>query len=79
MLIQLYARVAFLLTCGKHFHLTALFLLRGAFGAIRTSLTPSLHIYVPVPSQKNERSCICVLGVSVMYLCVRGICHVFVC
>jgi len=33
--------------------------------AHKTSLTPPLFIEVPVPSQKNERSCICVLGISI--------------
>ena len=36
-----------------------------------TSLTPSLFTEVPVLSQENERSCICVL--EVMYMCVRDI------
>ena len=30
------------------------------------SLTPLLFIEVPVPSKKSERSCICVLEVSIM-------------
>jgi hypothetical protein len=36
-------------------------------------------VEVLVPSQESEWSCICVLGVSVMYMCVRGISHVYVC
>ena len=33
-----------------------------------TSLTPPLFIEVSVPSQESERSCICVLGVSILLL-----------
>jgi hypothetical protein len=40
-----------------------------------TSLTPSLFTEVPVLSQESERSCICVLGISVRK--VSG--HVYVC
>ena len=31
-------------------------------------LTPPLFIDVPVPSQESERSCVCVLGVSIVLL-----------
>ena len=44
---------------------------RGEFGTIKLVLKPPLCIELVVPSQENERSCICVL--EVMYLCVRGI------
>jgi len=33
-----------------------------------TTLTPPLFIEVPVASHESERSCICVLGVSVLPL-----------
>jgi hypothetical protein len=38
-----------------------------------TSLTPSLCIEVSVPSQKSERSCICVLWVSIVCTCFYGL------
>ena len=57
LLAQLYVRVGILLTCGKHLH-----------NHIRVEVwafkTPSLFIEVPVPSQENERWCICVLRMS---------------
>jgi len=31
-----------------------------------TDSTPTLFIKVPVPSQESERSCICVLGISML-------------
>ena len=36
----------------------------------KSSLTPSLSIEVPVPSTESERSCICVLGVSISTMLV---------
>jgi hypothetical protein len=33
--------------------------------SLYSNLTPQLFIEVPVPSQKSDRSCICVLGVSI--------------
>ena len=36
----------------------------------RTSLTPQLFIEVLVPNQESERSCICVLGVSILPLSI---------
>jgi len=36
--------------------------------AHKTSITLPLFIEVPVPSQESERSCICVLGVSILPL-----------
>ena len=38
------------------------------FGGKTNSLTPSLFIEVPVPSQQSEWSCICVLGVAILPL-----------
>ena len=38
-----------------------------------------LYLILDVPSHETERLCICVLDVSVMYLCVIGICYVFMC
>jgi hypothetical protein len=45
----------------KHVH-ARIISLRGGLGPL-TSLTPPLFIEVPVPRQKSEWSCICVLGV----------------
>ena len=42
-----------------------LYIKRGGL-AHKTSLTPPLFIEVPVPSQESERSCICVLEVSIL-------------
>ena len=36
--------------------------------AIKASLTPAPFIEVPVPIHESERSCICVLGVSILTL-----------
>jgi hypothetical protein len=36
--------------------------------AYKIRLTPPLVIEVPVPGRKSERSCICVLGVSILPL-----------
>ena len=44
-------------------------------GAHKTSIMPPLLIETAVPIQESERSCICVLGVSIRK--VSG--HVFVC
>jgi hypothetical protein len=43
-------------------------LMRGTVWADKTSLTAPLFIEVPVPSQESERSCICVLRVSIVPL-----------
>jgi len=64
---QLYARVGILLTSGKHLH-DRIISQRGEFWSHKTSLTLPLFIEVPVPSQESERSCICVLGVSILPL-----------
>jgi len=42
--------------------------IRGEVCDRKTSLTPPLFIEVPLPSLKNERSCICVLEVSILPL-----------
>ena len=39
-----------------------------ALWAYKTSITPPLYIEVSVPSQDSERSCICVLEVSILPL-----------
>ena len=41
---------------------------KGNIWVHKTSLTPPLFIKVPVPSQKTERPCICVLGVVILPL-----------
>ena len=56
--------VGILLTCGKHLH-DHIISSKGKFWTHKTSLSPSLFIDVPVPSQEHERSYI--------YVCVRGI------
>jgi hypothetical protein len=60
-----YARVAKLLTRGKHLH-DCIISLKGKFWVHITSLTPPRFIVVSVPSQESERSCICVLGVTIL-------------
>jgi hypothetical protein len=61
----LYVRFDILLVSVKHLH-DRITSLRGKVWAHQTSLTPSLFIEVPVPSQESERSRICVLGVSIL-------------
>jgi hypothetical protein len=39
--------------------------LRSDIWAHKTSLAPPNYINVPAPSQESERSCICVLGISI--------------
>ena len=46
--------------------------------AHNSNLTRSLFIKVPVPSQESERSCLCVLGVT-LYKARKVSDHVFVC
>jgi len=48
------------LTCTKHLH-DRISSLRGEVCAYKASLTPPYFIEVLVPSQKSERSCLCVL------------------
>ena len=45
-----------------------LILLRRAALVHKSSLTPPLFIYVPVPRQNSEWSCICVLWLSILLL-----------
>ena len=47
-----------------HLHTYHIMSLRGEVWAHKTSLTSPLFMYLPVPNQKSERSCIVVLGVS---------------
>ena len=62
---RLYVRVGILLTCGKHLH-DCIISLSEKVWAQKTRLTTSLFIEVPVPRQESERSCICVLEVSIL-------------
>jgi hypothetical protein len=55
------------LDIGKHLH-DRIITLKGEGWALKTSLTPTPFIEVYVPSQENERSCICVLRVSILAL-----------
>ena len=64
LLIQSYVRIDILLTCGKHLH-DCIISLRGDVWDHKISLTPPLFIEVPVPSQDNDMSCICVLEVTI--------------
>ena len=56
-----------LFTRGKHFH-DRIISPRVEVRAHEISLVPQLLIEVPVPSQENERSCICVEGNRVYLL-----------
>ena len=51
-------------THGKHVDLIK----EGRFGPNTTSLTQPYFNEVPVPGQKSEQSCICVLWVSILPL-----------
>ena len=62
---QLCGRVGILNTCGKHDHIISI---RGDAWVHQSSLTRPLSNEVPVPSEESERSCICVLGVSIITL-----------
>ena len=62
-----YMRVGTLLTCGKHLH-ERIISLRGKICIHKTRLTPPLLIEVHVPSQENEQSCTCGLGISILLL-----------
>jgi hypothetical protein len=65
---RLYVKVGILLTCGKDLH-GRIISLRGELYAHRTSLIPPpLFIEVSMPGQERERSCICVLRVSMLPL-----------
>jgi hypothetical protein len=50
--------------------MTALFYQEGGVWNPKTSLTPPHFIEMPVTSQDSERSCICVLWVSILPLSV---------
>ena len=58
----LYVMIDNLLTCGKYLH-DRITSLREDIQTHKTSF-----IEVPVPSQESERLCICVLGVSILFL-----------
>jgi hypothetical protein len=67
LLHMFYVRVGILLTCGKHLH-ACIISLKKEVWVHKTSLTLPLFMEVPVPIQEHERSCICVLGVSILPL-----------
>ena len=60
-------RVGILLTCGKHLH-DCIISLRGEVWSHKASLVPLFFYEVSFPSQKCERSCICLLGLSFLPL-----------
>jgi hypothetical protein len=60
-------RVGILFTWGRHLYNRIITLRRDAW-ARKASLSPPLFIEVSVPSQESERSCICVLHVSILPL-----------
>ena len=62
---QLYVRVGILHTCGKHVH-GRIMSLRGGLAHKTTLTLPPFVIEVPVPSEKKERPCNCVLGASIL-------------
>ena len=65
--VRLYVRVGILLTCGKHLH-DRIISLRGEVWSHKASLVPLFFYEVSFPSQKCERSCICLLGLSFLSL-----------
>ena len=67
-----YLRVGVLLTCRTHLSDSIISLTRQVWDPNKTSLTPQLFIEMPVPIQKNEWSCICVIGVSIQPLSMMG-------
>jgi hypothetical protein len=70
---RLFVGVDFSLTCGKSLH-DCIISWRRKVWAHKASLIPSpslsLFIEMQVPSREGERSCICVLGVSILPLSV---------
>ena len=62
---RFYVRVGILLKCRNHLH-DHIISLKGEVWTHKTNLTSPLFIEVPVPSQECERSCICVLRVSIL-------------
>jgi hypothetical protein len=64
---QLYVRTSILLTCGMHLH-DRIISLTGEIWTHTTILTLPLFIEVPGPNTESERSCICVLEVSILPL-----------
>jgi len=59
--------VVILLTCWRLLH-DRIISLRRALWVQKNSWTPPLFIKMPVPSQEIERSCISVLGLSILTL-----------
>jgi len=64
---RLYVVVVILLTCVKHLQ-DRIISLRGDVWVHKTSLTPPFVLEVPVPRQESEKSCLCVLGISMLPL-----------
>ena len=64
----LYVKVDMLLTCGILLLHDDIISLRGEVWDNEISLTPPLVIVIPVPSQESDRSCICVLGISILHI-----------
>ena len=67
LLVLFYDRVGILLACAKHLD-DYITLLRWKVWAHIYSLSPTLIIEVPVPSQEIPQSCIYVLGVPILIL-----------
>jgi hypothetical protein len=63
-----YVKVDMLLTCGILLLHDDIISLRGEVWDNEISLTPPLVIVIPVPSQESDRSCICVLGISILHI-----------
>ena len=60
-------KIGIFLTCGKYLH-DRIISLRVKIWAHKTSAFPGLFIDMHVPTQECERSCICILGVSILPL-----------
>ena len=64
---RLHVRVDILLACGKHLHDCTISIREKVCSHTRSLITP-LFIEMPVPIQESERSCICMLELSILYL-----------
>ena len=64
---QVYTRGDILFKCKKYLQHDRIIPLRGEVWDHQASLPPPLFIEVPVPSPESERSCICVVGVSICF------------
>ena len=63
--VQFHVRVGILFACGKHLY-DPIISLRKEILVHKISLIPALFMEVTLPSQESERSCICVLRVSIL-------------